>query len=195
VQLVVGFAVTAALVAALYWFIDEPVILFFHDCNLGRYGLLQWLTRLPEVFVILSPVVLFAGLLKRRFTPWTWAERAAVVAAMSTLLTALAALFLKISFGRSADGFHPFHLEAAYWAFPSGHTACTLSVTVVAQAALPRWRLFWWAIAGSVAATLIVLTHHFVGDIVGGAFLGWAVGGTFARAFGLTRSSTDGPGN
>jgi membrane-associated phospholipid phosphatase len=192
-QILAGLAVTAALVAFLFLFIDQPVIAFFRDCELGRYRFLKWLTRPPELFVTLSPVVLLAGLLRRCFGPWSRAEKVAVAAAVSTLFTALAALLLKISFGRSADGFHPFHFEPAYWAFPSGHTACTLSVTVVAQAALPRWRLCWWALGLIVAVTLIVLTHHFVGDILGGAFLGWAVAGTVARAFGLVISSITGP--
>ncbi len=119
----------------------------------------------------------------------------AVAAAVSTLLTALAAGLLKITFGRSADGFHPFHFEPAYWAFPSGHTACTVTVAVVLQAVLPRWRFCWWAMAVVVAAALIVLTHHFVGDIPGGAFLGWAIAGTVVRAFGLETSSTGDPGS
>lgn len=189
-RVLVGLVVTAGLVTALYFFIDQPVISFFRDCELGRYRFLQWLTRPPEAFVLLSPVVLLAGLLRRWFTAWNQMEKMAVAAAVSTLLTALAALLLKITFGRAADGFHPFHFGPAYWAFPSGHTACTLSVVVVADAALPRWRLCWWALAGIVAAALIALTHHFVGDILGGAFLGWAVGGTVARAFRLTALST-----
>jgi membrane-associated phospholipid phosphatase len=193
VRLLVGVAVTAAFVTALYFFIDRPVISFFRDCNLSRYRLLKWLTRPPEAFVLLSPAVLLAGLLRRWFSPWNRAEKVAVAAAVSTLFTALAALLLKIAFGRSVDGFHPFHFDEAYWAFPSGHTACTVSVTVVAQAALPRWRLFWWALTGTVAATLIALTHHFVGDILGGACLGWAVGGTVARAFRLEAPSTTDP--
>jgi membrane-associated phospholipid phosphatase len=189
VQALVGLAVTAALVTALYFFIDQPVMLFLRDCELGRYRFLKWLTRPPEAFVLLSPVVLLASLLRRWFTPWNRVEKVAVAAAVSTLLTALAALLLKITFGRSADGFHPFHFGATYWMFPSGHTACTVSVAVVAQAALPRWRLCWWAIVGIVAATLVALTYHFVGDILGGAFLGWAVAGTVARALGLETSS------
>ena len=85
-----------------------------------------------------------------------------MAAAVSTLFTVLAALILKITFGRSGDDglFYPCHFGEAYWAFPSGHTACTLSVTVVAQVALPRWRPCWWALAGTVAAALIALTYH-----------------------------------
>jgi len=210
-QMLVGLAVTAALVTALYFFIDQPVFSFVRDCELGRYRFLKWLTRPPEAFVILSPVVLLACLLRRWFTPphpplspdvggegrvrGNRVEKVAVAAAVSTLLTALAALILKITFGRSADGFHPFHFGAAYWMFPSGHTACTVSVAVVADAAFPRWRLCWWAIVGIVAATLIALTYHFVGDILGGAFLGWAIGGTVARALGLQTSSITDPSN
>jgi membrane-associated phospholipid phosphatase len=192
-QLLIGLAATAALVTVLYLFVDQPVLFFFRRSGLDHYPSLKWLTRPPEAFVILSPVVLLAGLLRRRFGPWGRTERVAVAAAVSTLITALAALLLKITFGRSADGFHPFHYGAEYWAFPSGHTACTLSVTVVASAAVPRWRWCWWSLAGIVAATLIALSYHFVGDILGGAFLGWAVGGTVARLFGLKAESITGP--
>jgi membrane-associated phospholipid phosphatase len=185
VQILVGLAVTAALVTGVYFFVDQPVISFVRSCDLDHYRFLEWLTRPPEVFVILSPFVLLAGLLRRWFTSWNRAEKVAVAAAVSTLCTALAALILKITFGRSGDAFHPFHFDAAHWAFPSGHTACTLSVTVVVQAAVPRWRLCWWSVAAIVAAALIALSYHFVGDIVAGAFVGWAIAGTVARLFGV----------
>jgi membrane-associated phospholipid phosphatase len=184
-QIVVGLVVTTALVLVAYFFVDQPVMLFVRDSHLGHKYFLKWLTRPPEVFVLLSPFVLFAGLLRRWFGPWTQLEKVAVAAAVSTLFTALAALILKITFGRSDDGLHPFHYGAAYWMFPSGHTACTLSVTVVVTAAAPRLRPYCWSIAAIVMTALIVLTYHFVGDIIGGAFLGWAVAGTMVWLFGL----------
>jgi membrane-associated phospholipid phosphatase len=185
VQMLVWLGVTAALVTVAYFFVDQPVMSFISSCRLDRHGFLKWLTRPPEVFVLLSPFVLLAGLFRRFFGPWTRPEKVAVAAAVSTLFTALAALLLKITFGRGGDGFHPFHFGAAYWAFPSGHTACTLSVAAVAAVAFPRWRPCWWLVAGVVAATLIALNYHFVGDILGGAFVGWAIGVTAAKLFGL----------
>jgi membrane-associated phospholipid phosphatase len=199
--MLVGLAVTAALVAAAYFFVDQPVTFFLHDCELDRYRVLRWLTKPPETFVILSPFVLLAGLLRRCFAPWTRPEKVAVAAAVSTLAAAAAAGLLKMTFGRycpdhwaapsllhgGAYGFNLFHVGPAYRAFPSGHTACTLSVTVVAQAAAPRWRWCWRSLAVTVAAVLVALNHHFVGDVVAGAFVGWAVGGTVARWFGLGR--------
>lgn len=190
-QILVWLAVTSALVTGAYFFVDQPVMIFFDGCQLGRHGFLKWLTRPPEAFVLLSLFVFLGGLLRRRFGPWTGPEKVAVAAALSTLFTALAALLLKMTFGRSSDGgFHPFHIGKDYWAFPSGHTACTLSVVAVAHVAFPRWRLCWWSLAGIVAATLIALNYHFVGDIFGGAFVGWTIGGTAARLFGLERPST-----
>jgi membrane-associated phospholipid phosphatase len=157
----------------------------FRGCGLDHYAPLKWLTKPPEVFLVLAPFLLLASGLRRWFSPWTRPEKVVVAAAVSTLASALAVLILKIMFGRSSDGFHPFHFGEAYWAFPSGHTAGILSVAVVAHIAVPRWRLCWWSIAGIVVIMLIVLNHHFFGDLLGGAFVGWAIGGTAARLFGL----------
>lgn len=189
-RILVWFAVTVAFVTLAFFFIDQPTLSFIRGYGLNRYRFIKVLTRPPEVFVLSSPFVLLVGLLLRRFRPWTWPEKVAVAAAVSTLATALAVLILKLSFGRSIDGFHPFHFGADHRWFPSGHTACTVSVTAVAQIALPRWRLLWWSLAGMMATSLIALNYHFVGDILGGAFVGWAMAGTSARWFGLT--STDG---
>lgn len=189
VDLLTWLAVAAALVAVLYWCVDQPVLSFVGGYRLDRYRSLKWLTRPPEAFLVLSPVVLLAGLLRRRFAPWTRLEKTAVAAAVSTLCTALAVLLLKMTFGRSSDGFHPFALDPAYWAFPSGHTACTLSVTAVAEVAYPGWRWTFRLLPGMVAGMLIALNHHFAGDIVGGVYVGWAIGGTVARGFGLGASA------
>jgi membrane-associated phospholipid phosphatase len=193
-------AVTAALAIVAYFFVDRPVTFFVRDAGLKSIRLLKWLTRPPEAFVILSPFVLLAGLLRRWFGPWTRSEKVAVVAAVSTVCTAGAAGLLKMTFGRycpdgaegvpsllhgGAYGFEPFHAGAAYWAFPSGHTACTVSVLAVVGAAIPRWRLVCWTASATVAAALVALNYHFVGDVVAGAWLGWAVGGTAARLFGI----------
>jgi membrane-associated phospholipid phosphatase len=200
VQVLIGLAVTAALVTVAYLFVDLPVMDFVCERDLIQYRFLKGLTRPPEVFVTLSPFVFFAGLLRRRFTPWNRVEKVAVAAAASTLVTALVTGILKISFGRAgpttlAYGFQPFHLEPAYWAFPSGHTACTLSVMAVVRVAAPRWRLCGWSVAGMVAVALIARNDHFVGDVLGGAFLGWAIGGTVARLLGIKALTITEPGN
>lgn len=197
VQLLRGLAVTIAAVIVAYFFIDLPVCCFLRDWELHHYRVLRWLTRPPEVFCLLSPLVLIAGLLRRWFGPWTPPEKAAVAAAVATLFAALTALLLKIAFGRSGPhlvstdiasslsggiyGFYPFTVSYAYWALPSGHTACTLSATCVLAAAFPSQRLVWGLIGVIVPAALVALNHHFVGDVLAGAYVGWAIAGTVVR--------------
>src|SRR5262245_28532347 len=79
-RMLVGLAVTVALVAAAYVFVDRPVAFFVRDHGLDRCRSLKWLTRPPEAFVILSPFVLLAGLLRRLFARWTLPEKVAVAA-------------------------------------------------------------------------------------------------------------------
>src|SRR4051812_4638332 len=71
-QVLLGLGVTAALVLVAYFVVDQPVMSSVSSLALGqRYGfVLKGLTRPPEVFVLLAPVVLLAGLLRRRFGPW-----------------------------------------------------------------------------------------------------------------------------
>jgi len=200
-QVLVGLIGATVLVIVAYFYVDLPVLRFVRERELTREPVLRWLILPPEGFCIASPFVLLAGLVRRWFAPWARPERVAVAAAVATLLAALAAGLLKIAIGRAgpilvpADvttslhhgiyGFYPFNLDNAYWAVPSGHTACTFSVTRVVQAAYPRSRLLCWLPDVLVPAALVGLGHHFVGDIFAGAFLGWAIAGTIVRWFGL----------
>jgi membrane-associated phospholipid phosphatase len=199
-QVVLGLALTTTLVIVAYFFVDQPLLLFIHDHKIDQHRSLKWLTRPPEVFVLLSLLVLIVGLVHRRLALWTWPERVVVAAALSTLLTVLAAGLLKITFGRASPiflqmggdgpyGFYPFQIDHDFWALPSGHTACTVSVTAVLGAAVPRLRLLGWMVAAVVAAALVALNFHFLGDIFAGAFLGWIIGTTTARRFGLVPPS------
>jgi hypothetical protein len=205
VQILRALAITTAAVLLAYFFIDLPVLRFVRDAELHRSFLLRWLTRPPEFFVTLSPLVLVAGFIRRWFGPWTWIEKVAVAAAIATLLAALATLLLKMTFGRSGPdlvaasldcgiyGFYPFHLSPAYWALPSGHTACTLSFTCVVKALIPQGRLLWWSISAIVPAAMVALSWHFVGDVLAGAFLGWAIAGTVVRWPGFGTPMSWGP--
>jgi hypothetical protein len=197
-QLLVGLAVTIALVLVAFYFFDLPLFRSVSGFGLNRYPIVKWLTRPPEVFVTLAPFVVLAGLLRRWFGPGTRPEKVALTAAVATLFAALASLLLKMAFGRScpnlvgsplhvgAYGFYPFRMSPDYWALPSGHTACTLSVTSVLQVAYPSGRLVWWSLAGIVPVALIAVNDHFVGDVIAGAFVGWAIGRTVVKWTSIT---------
>jgi membrane-associated phospholipid phosphatase len=84
-----------------------------------------------------------------------------------------------------AYGFHPFHGGSAYASFPSGHTARTLAVAAVVWIAYPRWRWACGLASGAVAAGLLGMDYHFVGDVIAGCFVGAIVGAYTAHYLGL----------
>ncbi|KAB7738810.1 phosphatase PAP2 family protein [Parvibaculum sedimenti] len=77
-------------------------------------------------------------------------------------------------FGRSEYGFEPFQFRHALDSFPSGHSQTIFVVTTVLALALPkRWRSI--SLAGAmIAATRVVMTNHYLSDVVVGSYIGIA---------------------
>src|SRR5262249_45936218 len=84
-----------------------------------------------------------------------------------------------------AYGFHPFHGGSAYGSFPSGPTARALAGPAVVWIAYPGWRGACGRASGAVAAGLLGMDYHFVGDVIAGGFVGGIVGAYTARCTGL----------
>jgi membrane-associated phospholipid phosphatase len=191
--------VCCGLVTISYFLIDRPVAFFVHAQGFRGYRLLKWLTYTPEVFVALAPVVVVLNVAVVYRKPLVRYQRVLLAASIAILVAWVLVRGLKITFGRywpetwtdgnpsliqSGDyGFHPFHPGVAYASFPSGHMAETLAVISVLWLAYPRYRWAWATIAGSVVVGLVGMNYHFVGDTVGGAFLGVAVGISISQCF------------
>ena len=73
-------------------------------------------------------------------------------------------------------GFFPFHLGPGWSSFPSGHTTVITTFATLLWLVWPERRAVWAALVAVVAAGLIGSNTHFVSDIVGGLYLGVAVG-------------------
>lgn len=77
-------------------------------------------------------------------------------------------------FDQSQYGFEPLTLRHALDSFPSGHSQTIFVVATVLALAMPRrWRSFGLA-AALVAATRIVMTNHYLSDVVVGSWIGIA---------------------
>jgi membrane-associated phospholipid phosphatase len=68
----------------------------------------------------------------------------------------------------------PFTDNAAFGSFPSGHTAYIAAPMFVLWWRLPRYRPLWMGLVGMVMIGLVGYGFHFVGDVIGGFFLGLA---------------------
>lgn len=196
-----GVLACAALVVLCYRFVDRPVAYFVHGHGLPGYPILKELTYPPPVLQEWAPVALAALMVRRARGPFGRWERAAVAACVGMILADQFRETLGFVFGRywpetwidnnpslirdGAYGFHPFHAGSEYGSFPSGHTARAAAVGAAVWAAYPR---LWWACGLwvlSVAAGLIGMNYHFVGDVVAGGFVGGLVGVYTARGVGI----------
>ena len=77
-------------------------------------------------------------------------------------------------FGQSEYGFAPFKFLHGLDSFPSGHSQTIFVVATVFALAMPkRWRSLGLA-ASLVAASRVVMTNHYLSDVVVGSYVGIA---------------------
>jgi membrane-associated phospholipid phosphatase len=189
----IAVLVCVVLVTLCFYFVDRPVAHFVHHHEINQIALLWWLQAWPSLVQAWVPAVLTILALRRAFGPFYQWERALLAAAVAIVLAEQCKDSLAYCFGRywpetwtpdknlslitnGEFGFHPFHKGIAYESFPSGHTARTASLAAVLWIAYPRW--CWVGIVATLAVVvgLLGMNYHFVGDIIGGAFVGAWVG-------------------
>jgi membrane-associated phospholipid phosphatase len=191
-----GGVACIVLVVIAYFAVDRPVATFSHE-HLRGIPWFVWLTYIPQPLLPLACLTLAtiaawraAGIRRNRIG-------SVVLRCSLSLVGALAVKDqLKFLFGRTwpetwtnsnpsffgdgTYGFEPFHGGVAFSSFPSGHTTAIFSVIVVLWMSWPAYRWLYALVAGLVVVGLIGADHHWVSDIVAGAFLGAAAGVTAA---------------
>jgi len=201
---VIALGIGAAIVALCYEFVDRPVATYVHEHKLNHNDVLKQLTLPPPIVEAWSPlviVILMAGRPFRAFRRWQVALLAACVAMIvaDQFRESLAAVFGRTWpetwvdnnpswIGNGTYGFHWFHSGRGYGSFPSGHMARTVSVAAVVWIAWPRWRWLAVVLSLAVAVGLLGMNYHFVGDVIGGSFVGGIVGAWMARSMGIVDS-------
>jgi membrane-associated phospholipid phosphatase len=150
---------------------------------------------------VLGPfaVVIFAILATAAALGWRPDMRGRVVLALglSVLVAAQVNMSAKEVFGRTwpeswlgdnpswirdgVFGFFPFHGGQGWGSFPSGHTTVITTLATLLWIVWPELRIVWAAMVAIVIAGLIGANYHFVSDVIGGLYLGVAVGLGIAR--------------
>jgi undecaprenyl-diphosphatase len=93
-------------------------------------------------------------------------------------LTGLADSIVKRIIGRvrpselGAFAYQPFSWRSEYASFPSGHTANVFATLVAVGLIFPRARPLLWVYALGIAASRVIVSSHFVSDVVAGAAFG-----------------------
>jgi membrane-associated phospholipid phosphatase len=75
-------------------------------------------------------------------------------------------------FSQQLYGFNCFHYDYEWISFPSGHAATAFSAAIVLTILYPRWRILFLFSGALIAFSRILLTQHYVSDVIAGSFLG-----------------------
>lgn len=200
-----GLLVSVLLVSLCFFYVDRQVAFFVRDHQLNNYPFLLWLTYPPMLLNSLAPILTLLAALRRAAGPLSRLERTLLASSLSLMVAIAFEYYLKFLFGRywpatwihdnpsllgTGDyGFHPFHFGEAYGSFPSGHTARVFAALSVVALAYPSLRWVCLLASLSVVLGLVGMNYHFVGDTVGGIYLGSVTGAYTASWFGLLQTS------
>lgn len=171
-----------------YESIDKPVALWAYANQLKQFHNFDLFVHIPEA--IMGFLFVMYPILVIRFClfEFTYFDRSLLAAANSSAIAYFMVTPLKVIFGRYNPkafmghfplflnkhlyGFNFFRIGSAFASFPSGHTAIAVAALTALAIAYPVWRLFAITMSILVMTGLVVTNYHFVGDVIGGAFLG-----------------------
>ncbi len=181
-----------------YFFLDRPIAWYVHDHALRRYGLLDALTHIADWVMYGAVLVLLLTPLRLAMRrPVARSERVLLAMSLSVTIAVFIKNALKVVFGRAwpetwinhnpslidngVYGFFWFRDSQGFHSFPSGHTTITVAAMAVLWLSLPpRWRALALLPCIGVVVGLLGMDYHFLGDTVGGAFVG-AVSGLYVQ--------------
>lgn len=178
---ITGLTVLSLSCVAGYFWIDRPLTDFFLEFKGGAlYQTFKHITRLGE-----SQWYLFGGILLWLFYRNKNSLNASggLLLTSSVALSGIAANILKSILGRARPrlyihdqiyGFDFFHIEYAWLSFPSGHSATALGAASALALIFPRYKIILYMAGIAIAASRIILTQHYLSDVLAGSYLGAA---------------------
>ncbi len=118
-----------------------------------------------------------------------WRDRDPLIAKASiyilstTILSGIAVNIIKVIFGRARPilyikehiyGFSWFNLDVVHRSFPSGHSTTAMAVAVAFALLLPKYRIWFISFGLAIALSRVILTEHYLSDVIVGSFLGYS---------------------
>lgn len=185
----------------IFLWVDKPLAIYLHQLNLGEH--FPWLYRITNwgdksralIFLLLVPLFFrYVWVIKRyEYKAWfVW---------LSVAFTGAVSLVLKLMLGRarpyllfndSLYGFYGFHVDKFYWSLPSGHVATIMAMMFSLMILFPRLRWVFGIFGMIVMATRVLLTYHFLSDVLLTAYMTWfCVGGVYFAMQIMTQKNID----
>lgn len=172
------FSVLFVLISYLYW--DIALAYYFKELNDSVLDIAQLVTILGEsrwYYILFIPTYL---LFRFVWNNKLWAMRMfflliAISASglISMLIKWLAGRHRPINlFNHGLFGFDCFHVIYELTSFPSGHAVTVFSLATAISFLSLRWGIVTFIAALLIAMSRVMITSHYLGDIIGGAGIG-----------------------
>lgn len=161
-------------------YFDKPLTRYLYALDLRTsVPFLSFLTKLG-LGIIYFPLFLLSALFFRYIRKNPKWEACAWFLLLCIVIPSTICLFIKVNLGRARPsmffmaqdyGFYGFNLNPHFWSFPSGHTTTIMGVVMGLGIVFPRY-FYAFMLAGlAVALSRVLLTHHYLSDIMVAAYL------------------------
>lgn len=168
------------IVVACYLWVDQPLALHMHALKLSlHYPVLGWITQLGRSIIwllILPALIIFFRYMRR-----VKQSELRLGFIFCVLIVANGISFvLKNLLGRARPdllfsehifGFYGYNRDHFYHSFPSGHTTQVTAAVLSLALLFPRQRWLFLILGCVVVATRVLLTYHYLSDVLATAFL------------------------
>lgn len=178
-RLFVYLSAPVAFILISYRFFDLPVAEFFYlHQTFWIVQIASLLTYAGEgIYYLVPSLIAFAALRKHS------QEYAAIALFIftTTAVSGIAVNIIKIIFARFRPkmyfsehlyGFHWFDIAPASYSFPSGHAVTAVGAGVAFALLFPKYRIAFILGGIFIALTRVLLTAHYLSDVVAGCVLG-----------------------
>ncbi len=185
-------ATVIATAIAIIW-LDHPLALYLRGFEQTQW--FRFFVRITDlangvIWYSFAAVMIAIALARSRLTPATmpqpkftqhvraWAFMVVAMATSGVLLN-----LIKVMVGRErprvlfADGsatYAPFTFDIDASSFPSGHTQSICAAMLALAFIFPPARYLCLIVAVAVSASRVIIGAHYLGDVIGGAFVGIA---------------------
>jgi len=176
-----GLSTGAVLIITIsYLFIDLPVARFFHALSQETRDVFEWITKagVSTTYLVVSfgLFIFFRWIRGNRLH----ADRALLFfsnVVLSGIVTNIVKFLVgrlrpKMFFERGLYGFDPFHIGYEFNSLPSGHATTVFAIATTCSIFWPKYRIPFFIFAAIVALSRLVLTAHYLSDVLAGACVG-----------------------
>lgn len=182
-KFIIFFLVTLLITILLYYFADRQIATYFYTLEYPQVThFFKFITKFGQSEWVLIPSILLFWYFKKKEQ-----QKHATMAFyifMTNVVAGIGVWFFKIPFGRMRPefylrdnlyGFQWFEINPKFASFPSGHTITVISTAVAFSLLFPKWKYLFLFLGAMIAFSRVVVTKHFMSDVIFASFLGTMV--------------------